>query len=143
MSRRVGRPMRYGQFIIRLDNEECYSVNSIIENARKNNLFAFIEDEDKDDFAVIRRRAFDALSKLKVKYLPRKEDGYTYNQFSTPEPAWYGWRWKEALPPMFKKAHGFPERPSESESALNACQDPIAQLAISPALIAPWHWLAS
>ena len=96
--------MRYGRLIMALPEEEVFSVDRILELAFARGL---LPENDGDDLTVVRRRAYDALSKFAKKHLDTELDERVANRNQQFIPGWYGWRWKLALP------EGFFEDPEE------------------------------
>ncbi len=111
-SRKVGRPMRYGPFILILDDWKLYAVDTVVENAKKKKLFRK-PPFNEEIYGIARRKAFDALSKYRKKRLPKEPDGRVINRVGVPMDGWYGWRWKAALPEVFRSAYSLPDKQPE------------------------------
>jgi len=90
--------MRYGRLIMALPEEEVFSVDRLLEHAFAHGL---LPENETDDLTVVRRRAFDALSKFAKKHLDKEVDERVINRNRQFIPGWYGWRWKLALPTAF------------------------------------------
>ena len=86
--------MRYGRLIMALPEEEVFSVDRILELAFAQGL---LPENDEDDLTVVRRRAYDALSKFAKKHLDTELDERVANRNQQFIPGWYGWRWKLIL----------------------------------------------
>ena len=100
-----GRPMRYAGLILTLEDKKLYSLDGIRQHGIKTRFFykaAFIDD----DVGEARRRAFDALSKFRKKYIPESAHGQAANKDGVKLDAWYGWRWKLALPLRYREPEG-------------------------------------
>ncbi len=91
-----GRPMIYGPFITDLANEELYTVKAILIQGKTKGLFNSPPFNDPDGF----KRASDSLYHYRKRKLPKEPDGFLDFEFA-PKPAWFGWRWKAALPAYF------------------------------------------
>ena len=97
-----GRPMRYAGLILTLEDKKLYSLDGIRQHGIKTRFLskaAFIDD----DAGEARRRAFDALSKFRKKYIQESAHGQAPNKDGVKLDAWYGWRWKLALPLRYRE----------------------------------------
>ncbi|MDJ0838552.1 MAG: hypothetical protein QNK37_18690 [Acidobacteriota bacterium] len=116
--------MRYGPFILNLDDREIYAVDTVVEAARKKGLFRR-PPYNEVTYGEARRKAFDALSKFRKKNMPDEPDGRVMDRHQVPTDGWYGWRWKRALPHVFQQAYEFPEQPPvESEAQTDDREEP-------------------
>ena len=140
-TRKVGRPMRYGPFILILADWKLYGVDTVVENAKKKKLFRK-PPFNEEIYGIARRKAFDALSKYRKKRLPREPDGRVVNRVGVPMDGWYGWRWKAALPEVFRSAYSLPDKPPERilkrMLTINKTASEVTALQF-PSL---WTWLA-
>ncbi|MDJ0841836.1 MAG: hypothetical protein QNK37_35365, partial [Acidobacteriota bacterium] len=97
ISHRPGRPMRYTKLIHNLEDRTLYSVDRIVRLGMRTG-FLTQDHFAQDGLATARRRAFDALTKFRIAHLAADPDGTVVNRDDVPRPAWYGCRWKLALP---------------------------------------------
>ncbi|MDJ0834885.1 MAG: hypothetical protein QNK37_00130 [Acidobacteriota bacterium] len=148
-----GRPMRYGPFILQLEDREVYGVDSVVEAARKKGLFRQ-PPYNEYPYGESRRKAYDALSKFRKKYMAVAADGIVTDRHGSPALGWYGRRWKAALPDIFSSrlARESQAPPEGDERALKTRPAPETEAPRPPSvppggivsiLVHPFSWLYS
>ncbi len=100
MEHKKGRPMAYSSFIIGLSNERLYGIDTILEEAQSKRLFQTKLFEGMEPL-VARKRAYHVLAQYRRRKLPKKPDGVVPSHHDRLINAWYGWRWRIALPKEF------------------------------------------
>ena len=100
MARKIGRPMKYPQFITALDDTTFYSPASIVRHGREQEIFAemLLEDatpEQEKKLVLLIRHTLARFSQNHQ--FPPEGDGLVYLTGQAPIRGWYGKRWKCAL----------------------------------------------
>lgn len=97
MKRQVGRPLKYKPYIMALDDNELYSPAKIVINGIEKNLMPDnLTKEERND---LRRKIRHTLSRFRKSHqFPGEGDGFVELPGQSPTPAWFGWRWKDAVP---------------------------------------------
>lgn len=92
MSGKVGRPLKYGNLLERLDSEKLYSASTIAEFSVA---IGYIAETDPRRLQKMRRIRVSC-SQICLRYgFPVEGDGHILLQGQRPSPAWFGWRWIE------------------------------------------------
>lgn len=92
--------MRYGHFIVQLNPRRCFTVDAVVDLAQEAGLFDR-SPLNEDPVQEARRKAYDSLSKFAKKRLSDDPDEIQETPSGTRAPAWFGWRWQLALPPVY------------------------------------------
>ncbi len=88
----IGRPMKYDNVLLSLDDNDLYTPAAIVRHALQNGM---IEDEKT---AITRLRI--TLSRYSQNHeFPKAGDGLVTIKGQAPTPGWWGHRWKDSLLP--------------------------------------------
>ena len=95
--RPIGRPMKYKEIIMLLDNNELYTPASIAAFAEK---IGFVRGGDNKARRLDKQRIRISLGRFSNNHeFPDEGDGMVLLWGQAPTPGWFGWRWKEAAAP--------------------------------------------
>jgi hypothetical protein len=89
--------MKYRHFVMVLENDQLYCPASIVDNAFRSGLSR--RASKPDDYKKQRTRIRHTLARFSKNHdFPDMGDGMVRMPGQAPQRAWFGWRWKEALP---------------------------------------------
>ena len=102
MKNPVGRPMKYRHFVLILEDETLYCPATIVEHASRHGLVS--SSGRQEEGKKLRIRIRHTLARFSKNHqFPEMGDGLVVMRGQAPQRAWFGWRWKKALP----KVSGF------------------------------------
>ena len=130
-----GRPMKYSKFIKALDFETLYGTASVVAKGEEQGLFELAEFRDQEEsLKDAKTKVRMAINRLASQSLPTKEDGFLSKKGKQPLRAWYGWRWKRAIPKYyFEEFELNAIKEFEAQSLLRALEKKKASWEINPA----------
>lgn len=95
MTNPIGRPSKYGHLIRQLDPQILYSPASIAQWARNND---YLQGETDRKRRLQYQRIRIALGRFSNnRKFPDEGDGMLTLRGQAPCPAWFGWRWQNAV----------------------------------------------
>ncbi|CAM2009501.1 hypothetical protein [Acanthopleuribacter pedis] len=95
MKRPTGRPMKYAVIIEQLDEDDLYTPATIADFAEE---IGFIDSRDPERHRLERQRVRIAMGRFSNNHkFPDEGDGFVTLRGQPPIPAWFGWRWKNAI----------------------------------------------
>ena len=90
----VGRPLKYKHFILLLEDDALYTPAAIVTNGQEKGLTVPPPGADRT-----RLRIRHTLARFAINHaFPHDGDGLLRLPGQAATPAWFGWRWKNALP---------------------------------------------
>ena len=96
--RPIGRPMKYKHLIEALDDETLYTPSTIVLLAETLGFLGSRGEGDTEERKLEKRRIRIAMGRFSNNHdFPDEGDGFITLRGQSPTPAWFGWRWKEAL----------------------------------------------
>ncbi len=93
--KRRGRPMKYVEFFRVLDLDKLYAPSSVARAGQENGLFELEEFQEGDVHYKVRM----AMNRFVSDHFPDEGDGVIEEKGRAPMRGWFGWRWKDAIPP--------------------------------------------
>ena len=91
----LGRPIKYGDLLNKLDGDQLFTPASIARFGVEVDYYEGLSDEER---TVLMKRIRLALGRLaKSRNFPPDGDGSIQLKGQALTPAWYGWRWKNAV----------------------------------------------
>ncbi len=95
MKRPIGRPMKYREILLRLEDHDLYTPATI---ARFAETLGLVEGSEKADRRLLLQRIRITLCRFSNYHnFPDEGDGMITLRGQAPTPGWFGWRWKAAL----------------------------------------------
>ena len=96
MPKTIGRPMKYKQFLLILEDQEIYTPATIVRFGRSKQLFDPDLGEAASKKAGLKIR--HTLARLSTnRQFPHQGDGWVSIRGQPPLRGWFGWRWKETI----------------------------------------------
>ena len=95
MSNPKGRPLKYKNILLQLQDHKLYSPATIAQFAEENQFFKSAEPQGQK---LERQRIRIAMGRLSNSHrFPDEGDGQVKKPGQRPLPGWFGWRWKAVL----------------------------------------------
>jgi len=108
LTRKAGRPLRYGALLEPLQPDKLYAVATIVEEGVRGGILTRAPF-NSDPLVAARGKARDALRKLR-KHLPEEPDGELAIRPGIRAPAWFGFRWRAIVKAKQQSASPPPDR---------------------------------
>jgi len=108
LTRKAGRPLRYGALLEPLQPDKLYAVATIVEEGVRGGILTRAPF-NSDPLVAARGKARDALRKLR-KHLPEEPDGELAIRPGIRAPAWFGFRWRAIVEAKQQSASPPPDR---------------------------------
>lgn len=95
MRRSIGRPMKYGVILEKLDPNALYTPATIAAFAEQVGL---LDRSDQKQRRLAKQRIRIALGRFSNNHnFPDEGDGMVTIRGQAPTPGWFGWRWQAAI----------------------------------------------
>ena len=95
MSRPIGRPMKYREILLHLEDDDLYTPAAIARFAAEADL---IKESERALRKIALQRIRVAMGRYSNNHLfPDEGDGMVTLRGQSPTPGWFGWRWKAEI----------------------------------------------
>jgi len=95
MRKSIGRPMKYGRIIVKLDPNSLYTPATIAAFAEQ---IGLLDHSDPNQRRLAKQRIRIALGRFSNNHnFPDEGDGMVTIRGQAPTPGWFGWRWQAAI----------------------------------------------
>lgn len=96
MTKTIGRPMKYRQFIEILEEDQVYTPAAIVRHGEAHGLLNGVQKGTARQKARLRVR--HSMARFSANhFFPKEGDGMVLQRGQPPQRGWYGRRWKEEL----------------------------------------------